>query len=113
MESRKTEAVESGVHFERLNKGKELTRWEINFRGSLTFLRVSWTLVAFVPDHPCSSDGKQSACSAGDPGSSPRLGQSPGEGNSNPLQFSCLENPMNRGAWRATVHAFIKELDTI
>ena len=52
VESRKTEAVESGVHFERLNKGKELTRWEINFRGSLTFLRVSWTLVAFVPDHP-------------------------------------------------------------
>ena len=74
VESRKNEAVESGVHFERSNKGKELTRWETIYRGSLTFLRVSWTLVAFVPDHPCSSDGKESACNAGDPGSSPRLG---------------------------------------
>ena len=40
---------------------------------------------------------------AGDPGLIPRLGRSPGEGNSNPLQFSCLENPMDRGAWWATV----------
>ena len=41
---------------------------------------------------------------AGDPGSIPALGRSPGEGNGNPLQYSCLENPMDRGAWRATVH---------
>ena len=52
----------------------------------------------------CSSDGKESACNAGDLGSIPRLGRSPGEGNDNPLQYSCLENPMGRGAWRATVH---------
>ena len=52
---------------------------------------------------PCSSVGKASACSAGDPGSIPDLGRSPGEGNGNPLQYSCLENPMDRGAWRATV----------
>ena len=44
------------------------------------------------------------ACNAGDPGSIPALGRSPGEGNGNPLQYSCLENPMDRGAWRATVH---------
>ena len=44
------------------------------------------------------------ACSAGDLGSIPGLGRSPGEGNNNPLQYSCLENPMGRGAWRATVH---------
>ena len=39
-----------------------------------------------------------------DPGSIPGLGRSPGEGNGNPLQYSCLENPMDRGAWRATAH---------
>ena len=47
---------------------------------------------------------KASAYNAGDPGSVPVLGRSPGEGNGNPLQYSCLENPMDRGAWRATVH---------
>ena len=53
---------------------------------------------------PCSSDGKESACSAGDPGSIPGSGRSPGERNGNPLQYSFLENPMNGGAWQATVH---------
>ena len=48
--------------------------------------------------------GKESACSAGDLGSIPGSGRSPGEGNGNPLQYSCLENPMDRGAWRATDH---------
>ena len=53
---------------------------------------------------PVSSAGKESACDAGDPGSIPGSGRCPGEGNSNPLQYSSLENPMNRGAWQATVH---------
>ena len=44
----------------------------------------------------CSSDGKESACSAGDPSSVPGLGSSPGERNGSPLQYSCLENPMDR-----------------
>ena len=48
---------------------------------------------------PGGSDGKASACSAGDPGSIPGSGRSPGEGNGNPLQHSCLENPMDGGAW--------------
>ena len=48
---------------------------------------------------PGSSDGKASAYNAGDPGSIPGSGRSPGEGNGNPLQFSCLENPMDREAW--------------
>ena len=47
---------------------------------------------------PGGSDGKASACNAGDPGSIPESGRSPGEGNGNPLQHSCLENPMDRGA---------------
>ena len=55
-------------------------------------------------DFPGGSDGKESACNTGDPGSIPGLGRSSGEGNGNPLQYSCLENSMDRGAWRATVH---------
>ena len=53
---------------------------------------------------PGGASGKESACNAGDPGLNPGLGRSPGEGNSNPLQYSCLGNPMDRGAWQATVH---------
>ena len=53
---------------------------------------------------PGSSDGKESAYNAGDLCSIPGLGRSPGEGNGNPLQYSCLENSMDRGAWWATVH---------
>ena len=50
-------------------------------------------------DFPGGSDGKVSAYNEGDPGSIPGLGRSPGEGNGNPLQYSCLENPMNGGTW--------------
>ena len=57
---------------------------------------------------PRGSDGKVSACNAGDPGSSPGSGRSPGEGNGNPLQCSCLGNPMDRGAWWDTVHGVAK-----
>ena len=53
---------------------------------------------------PGGSDGKESACNAGDPGSIPGLGRSLGGGNGNLLQYSCLKNSMDRGAWRATVH---------
>ena len=51
---------------------------------------------------------KESACNVGHPGSIPRLGRSPGEGNGNSLQYSRLENPMDRGAWWATVHGVAK-----
>ena len=53
---------------------------------------------------PRSSVGKDSACNAGDPGLIPGSGRSSGEGNDNPLQYSRLENPMDRGVWQATVH---------
>ena len=52
--------------------------------------------------------GKESACNAGDLGSIPGLGSSAGEGNDYPLQYSCLENFIDRGAWWATVHGFAK-----
>ena len=55
-----------------------------------------------VNDFPGGSESKESAFSDGDPGSNPGSGKSPGEGNSNPLQYSCLENSMDRGAWQAT-----------
>ena len=57
---------------------------------------------------PGSSDSKESACNAGDPGLIPGSGRSPGEGNGNPLQYSCLNKTMDRGAWWATVHGVIK-----
>ena len=52
---------------------------------------------------PGGSDGKESACNAANLGSIPGLGRFPGEGNGNPLQYSCLENPKDRGVWQATV----------
>ena len=53
---------------------------------------------------PVGSDGKESACTAGDPGSTPGSGRPPGEGNGTRLRYSRLENPMDKGAWWATVH---------
>ena len=53
---------------------------------------------------PGASEVKASASNVGNPGLIPGSGRSPGEGNGNPLQYSCLENPMDRGAWQATVH---------
>ena len=64
-----------------------------------------------VNKFPGSSDGKASAYNAGDPGSIPGSERSPGEGNGNPLQYSCLENPppsVEGGAWWATVHGVAK-----
>ena len=54
------------------------------------------------------SDGEESACNVGDPGSISGSGRSPGEGNGNLLWYSCLENPMDRGSWWATVHGVSK-----
>ena len=61
---------------------------------------------------PRQHSGKEFAFKAGDAGSVPGSGRSPGEGHGNPLQYSCLQNSMNRGAWWATVHGITKEWDT-
>ena len=58
---------------------------------------------------PNRSVSKESACSAGDLGLIPESGRAPGEGNGNPLQYFCLENPMDRGAWQVTIHEVTKE----
>ena len=57
---------------------------------------------------PGGSDGKESACNARDPGLIPGSGRSSGEGNGYPLQYSCLENPMDRAAWQTIVHGVSK-----
>ena len=68
-----------------------------------SFLRYLYTVLV-----PGGSDGKASAYNVGDLGSIPGLGRSPGEGKGNPLQYSCLENPMDGGTWYATVHGVAK-----
>ena len=77
----------------------------------LSFFLVYLHWLMLFSGFPCGSAGKESACKAGDLGSIPGSGRSPGEGHGNPLQYSCLENAMDRGAWRATVNG-IAESDT-
>ena len=80
--------------------------WEIlNPQASCGF---PW---GFILSFPCGSDGKESAGNVGgDLGSIPGPGRSPGEGNGNPLQYSCLENPMDGGSWQSTVHGVTESL---
>ena len=70
---------------------------------------VHWIcdLLIFSPVYG-DSDGKESTCNAGDQSSIPRSGRSPGEGNGNPLQYSCMENSTGRGAWQTTDHGVTK-----
>ena len=65
-------------------------------------------IIAVRKGFPGGSDGKESACNAGDLGSIPGSRSYLGEGNGNPLQYSCLENSMDRGAWQTTVHGVSK-----
>ena len=76
-------------------------------------LHRSFAACSVARGFPGGSDRQESACSAGDPGSIPGFGRSPGEENGNPLQYSCLENSMDRKAWRATISPWgCKELDS-
>ena len=72
--------------------------------------KLQWFMLQLheVMGFPGGSDGKESACSAGEPGSTPGSGRIPGEGNGNPLQYFFLENPMDWGAWWAIVHGVAK-----
>ena len=72
---------------------------------SQTFMEM---VNGFYWGFPGGTDGKESACNAGDLGSAPGWGRSPGEGKGNPLQYSCQKNPMDRGAWHGTVHRVTK-----
>ena len=87
--------------------GKKLVlREETNSEGALVDRRFAWVPVMWGLPQWLSS--KESARSAEDTGSIPGWGRSPGGGHGNPLQYSCLENPVDRGAWWATVHGVIK-----
>ena len=74
-----------------------LTRW--TFVDKVMSLLFNMLSKLVTMDFPGGSDGKASVYNAGDPGSIPGSGRSPGEGNGNPLQYYCLENPTDRGAW--------------
>ena len=82
--------------------------WELQSAGISSFEEghKSFWITTITPTlgFPHCSVGKEYACHAGDLASIPGLGRSPGEGNGNPLQYNCLENPMDRGAWQAIVH---------
>ena len=84
-----------------------LSSISVFFNESFLHIRLPnyWS---FSFSFPGGSEVKASACNVGDPGSIPGSGRSPGEGNSNPLQYSCLENPMDGGGWWATVHGVAK-----
>ena len=73
---------------------------------------TKWFSYTYIWGFPGGSDGKESICNAGDLGLIPGLERSPGDGNGNPLQYSCLENAMDRGAWWAIVHR-VTESDMI
>ena len=85
-----------------------MLKWR-NFLGSL--LCFFSGPLSRLRSFPGGSDDKDSACNAGDPGLIPGLGISTGDGDGNPLQYSCLENSIDRGAWWTTVHVFT-ESDT-
>ena len=76
------------------------------------FASLFSTAISWLMGFPGGSAVKNPPASAGDRGSTPRSGRSPGEGKGNPLQYSCLENPMHRGAWQATVHGVTKKSQT-
>ena len=87
---------------------QELVMDSLAWRAVIHGVTKSQTQLSYLACFPGGSEVKASASNEGDPGSIPRSGRSPGEGNGNPLQYSCLENPMDRGAWQATVHGAAK-----
>ena len=94
---------------------KQVRSHALWFHGDLIWLMaetLSGLYTDLRKDFPGGSDSKESACNAGDQGSIPGYGRFPGEGNGNPHQYSCLENPMDRGAWQAILYRVTKELDT-
>ena len=91
-------------------KASNWRSWD--YKPQFYFQILYWVLSSSTSftGFPGGSVGKESACNAGDPGSIPGWGRSPGEGNGYPLQYSCLENPMDRGAWWATVHGVLSRV---
>ena len=100
-------ALKLNIQKTKIMASSPIISWQIDGKRMETvtdFVLGGSKITAF----PGGSEDKASACHAGDLGLIPGLGRSPGEGNGNPLQYSCLENSMDRGAWRATVHGVAK-----
>ena len=97
--TRKSKCVQEESRNTHVTHIHRLTRKFHKYRKPKSWLKLSCTW-----GFPHSSVGKSSACNTGDLGLIPGLGRSPGEGNENPLQYPCLVNPMDRGAWQTTVH---------
>ena len=76
----------------------------------IILILVYFSILPYTMSFPGGSEVKVSACNTGDLGSIPGSGRSPGGGSGNPLQYSCLETPMDRGTWQATVHGVAKSL---
>ena len=119
-------SVEGGVEAEVGPKPKQSTRecvsqeeegnsilqvWQIPFKLCTLGVIVDLEANTSRDGLPLWFSGKESACNTGDADSIPGSGRSPGKRNDNPLWCSCLGNPMDRGAWQATVHGVTKELD--
>ena len=83
----------------KINKDKVYLEKPLDFSVLSTLAVDNYVNELISLRFPGGSDGKASACNAGDPGSIPGWGRSPGDGNGNPVQYSCLENPTDRGAW--------------
>ena len=93
-----------------MDSGTSLVK-EMVILSSFLLLYV-WLLLSHAMCFPGGSVVKNPPGNVGDTDSIPGSGRSPGEENGNPLQYSCLGNPMDRGAWQAIVHGVTKELDT-
>ena len=102
----RTENIWDNKKFQKFQKAKhEFFMWQL---FTLHLYRIYNLHSIYIVLASLVAQTVKSACSAGDLCSIPGLGRSPGEGSSNPLQYSCLENPMDRGAWQATVHGVAK-----
>ena len=91
--------------------GVTKSRTRLSDWSDLSILKTSlhiWGQVMCTKSFPSGSDGKESACYVGDLGSIPGWGRSPGDGNGNPLQYSCLENSLDKGVWWSVVHGVTK-----
>ena len=104
----RTDSLEKTLMLVKIEGGRRRGQQRMRWLDGIPYICVCIYLFICNLGFPGGSEVKASACNVGDPGSIPGSGRSPGKGNGNPLQYSCLENPMDGGAWWATVHGVSK-----